>query len=362
MISDKNKKNIDVLKMSAHDLNNIFTSILNSVELLKIKITDNDQSLLLKNIENNSIRASEIIKELLLTEENKEKLKTQINIKPLFSDLELTLKRYFDSSIKIEIKLDENTEGVYGNYSDLFRVLLNLCVNAKDAMADKILISVSNTDVSKIKNNLKINNKNLVFIKVTDNGKGIAKDSLADIFKTGFSTKSSNKVSGLGLSIVKKIIDEHEGLIDVESELGKGTTFKIYLPVFHKIDKNTSVSINKKVLIAEDTKEIADELSELLKFENFIPTVAYDGEEVLNLLSEKKNFDLFIIDKKMPGINGIELIKRIRKTNSLVPIILATGSMSSEEENGLGELNINTYIKKPYLFETLLDNIRELVE
>jgi len=362
MNSDKSKKNIDVLKMTAHDLNNIFTSILNSVELLKIKIKDNDQSILLKNIENNSIRASEIVNELLLTEENKEKLKTRICIKTLISDLELTLKRSFNNSVKIELNLDKNIGDVFGNYSDLFRVLLNLCVNAKDASADKISISVYNTDVPKTKIYLNLNNKNFVVIKIADNGKGIEKASLADIFETGFSTKSSNKVSGLGLSIVKKIVDEHKGYIEVESELGKGTTFKIYFPVVKKVDKSVSVPTNKKILIAEDTKEIADELSELLKFENYIPTVAYDGEEVLNLLSERKTFDLFIIDKKMPGINGIELIKRIRRKDLLVPIILATGSMPSEEENSLSELNINKYIKKPYLFETLLENIRKLVQ
>ena len=362
MNSDKSKKNINVLKMTAHDLNNIFTSILNSVELLKIKIKDNDQSILLKNIENNSIRASEIVNELLLTEENKEKLKTRISIKTLISDLELTLKKSFDSSVKIELKLDENIGDVFGNYSDLFRVLLNLCVNAKDALADKILISVYNTDVSKTINYLSLNNKDFVVIKIADNGKGIEKASLADIFKTGFSTKKSHTVSGLGLSIVKRIVDEQKGYIEVESVFGKGTTFKIYFPVVQKVDKNISVSLNKKILIAEDTKEIADELSELLKFENYIPTVAYDGEKVLNLLSERKTFDLFIIDKKMPGINGIELIKRIRRKDSLVPIILATGSMPSEDENSLSELNINKYIKKPYLFETLLENIRELVQ
>lgn len=361
MNSDKSKTNIDFLKMTAHDLNNILTSILNSVELLKIKISDSNQTVLLKNIENNSLRAAEIVNDLLLTKEDKEKLKAQVSVEQLMFDLKLTLEKSFADSLKIEINIDKNIGDIFGNYSDLFRVLLNLCVNAKDAFADKILISACNTKLSKTKTALSLNNKDYVLIEIADNGKGIEEENFINVFKTGFSTKNSNKTSGLGLSIVKKVVDEHEGSIEVESELRKGTAFKIYFPVFLKIDKSGSVSKNRKILIAEDTKEIADELSELLKSENYIPTAAYNGEDVLDFLSEKKAFDLFIIDKKMPGIDGIELIKLIRKKDLRVPIILATGSMPRGEENSLRELNINKYIKKPYLFETLLKSIRELI-
>ncbi len=361
MSSEKN--NIDLLKSTAHDLNNIFTSILNSVELLKIKIKDENLFQLVRNIENNSIRASEIIDGLLLSDSDKQQLKSQFGIEKLFYDLELTIRKLFGADTSIEVNIEKNISDIYGIYSELFRVFLNLCVNAKEASGNnsKIIISAANFNSTNSHIPQKLNIKNWVLITISDNGHGISEENIQRIFDNGFSTKNGKKTSGLGLAIVKKIIDEHEGIIEVDSVLEQGTTFNIYLPAKLKIDSKNLNPYSNAILIADDSREIADELAELLVFEHYNPTVATSGEMVLDLLSEGKKFDLFIIDKKMPGMSGIELIENIRKTDATVPIILASGSIPLDEEKRLGKLRINKFLKKPYLFESMVKNIRDLI-
>ncbi len=362
MVTNNSEKTAGVLKTTAHDLNNIFTSILNSVELLKIKNPNEAQLPLIQNIENNSLLASEIINQLLLNDTEKKELKKQLNITTLISDLELTLKKSFGSKINVNVHLEKELNDIYGNYSEIFRVLLNFCVNAKESFNKNGTISISAFNVhlteDKIPSNL--NSQNYVLIEVSDNGKGIAEKDINKIFETGFSTKSSKKTSGIGLSIVKQIIEEHKGFIEVKSKIGDGTTFKVYIPKIKKAKIIIKTAAQKSILIAEDSKEIAEELSELLNLENYISTVAFSGESVLDILKSKKLFDLFIIDKKLPGISGLEVIEKIRELDLLVPIILASGSIPSDEEKILRELKINKYLKKPYLFEDLLQIIQEL--
>jgi len=357
------KNDIDILKSTAHDLNNIFTSILNSVELLKIKTKDENLFQLVRNIENNSIRAAEIIDGLLLSDSDKKRLKSQLSIKKLFCDLELTIKKLFGTDALVEVSIEKNILDIYGNYSELFRVLLNLCVNAKESTSgnSKINISAVNFDSTNSKIPHKLNIKNWILIKITDNGHGISEENIQRIFDNGFSTKNGKKTSGLGLAIVKQIVDEHEGIIEVSSVVGKGTTFNIYLPAKPIVDNANSNPYSNAILIVDDSIEIADELAELLVFEHYNPTVASSGEIVLKMLSEGKKFDLFIIDKKMPGMSGIELIEKIRKINPTVPIILASGSIPLGDEKRVGELRINKFLKKPYLFESMVKNIRDLI-
>jgi signal transduction histidine kinase/CheY-like chemotaxis protein len=350
----------------AHDFGNLLSSIFGSVNLLRKRVDQNESvQKLIDNIENCSVRARDLTKGLLSFGKPTSKRKELVKPHQLLGEIIKIITQTFPRAITLTEEVDEKLYDLLGNSTEIYQVLLNLCVNAKEATEGKgkIKISARNTTINK--ENLAyfpmLNIGNYVRFSVQDNGVGIEEKNLTKIFDPYFSTKSKDTGSGLGLYVSYGIIKAHNGFIDVSSKPGAGTTFDVYIPAFEPPKEVPSESSEKIILLADDEPMLSELLAELLETNDYSVIKVASGKEVLRILTEEIKVDLAIIDYNMPGMSGLETIAEIRKLNLDLPIILSSGSMWVEDDSELLKYNINSQIQKPYEFETMLSTIQKLI-
>ena len=338
------------LKHLAHDLNNIFTRILNSVELLKRKSGDSEEILhLLGNIESGTYLASEIIEDAVDINHQKIPLQKKLNLNSIITEVVSIFSYLPKDKVFFELILDSKLGLVNGKYTDFYRVIINLITNALEAIEQNGLIAISTKNIGKEK----------IELKIQDNGSGINEQTIAHVFEENYSTKNRTGPSGLGLSIVKNIIEGYNGTIILTSSVNIGTEFIITIPAFHS--EFNSKSKLKTILIADDENILLELLTELLREDNYSIISANSGREVLKLLQYTLP-DLMIIDGKMPEMDGIECIQEIRKMGIKVPLIFTSGSkLQMEELEKTDKLKIDRIISKPFNFDDMLFTIRELI-
>ena len=351
----------------AHDFGNLLSSIFGSVNLLR-KRADQNESVqkLIDNIENCSARARDLTKGLLSFGKPTPKRKELVKPHQLLNEITKIITQTFPKTISLTQEIDEKLYDLLGNSTEIYQVLLNLCVNAKEATEGKgeIKISASNTTISK--ENLAyfplLNIGNYVRFSVKDTGTGIEEKNLTKIFDPYFSTKLKDTGSGLGLYVSYGIIKAHNGYIDVSSKPGGvGTTFDVYIPAFEPLKEIKAEPSEKIILLADDEPMLGDLLAELLETNGYSVIKVTSGKEVLKVLTEEIKVDLAIIDYNMPEMTGLDTIAEIRKLNLNIPIILSSGSMWVEDESDLSKYQINSQIQKPYEFETMLSTIQKFI-
>ncbi|PKL90044.1 MAG: hypothetical protein CVV23_01505 [Ignavibacteriae bacterium HGW-Ignavibacteriae-2] len=363
--SDKLSRRVKSIKNFAHDLNNILTSISNSASFLKSNYEKGEYPKhLLDTLEINSQRAADIIQQVLSENTSRESIKKKVDLRQLLEELENSLQNIVRSDINIKMNIDNDLSFITSNYSDIYRVLLNLSINSSEAIRRKgtISISASNINSNSLPANYNKSIKQYVKITVKDNGSGIRKKHIHKVFNPEFSTKIRNRESGLGLNIVKSIITDHNGYIEVKSKWLLGTEFVIYLPARDMFQKSELTANNEKIiLIADDEETILELLTDLLESYNYKVIKTRNGLEVLNILQTETEIDLMIIDRKMPAMNGIECIRKLRVLNYKNPIILTSGSQSILNDDAISELSVNRIMTKPYDFKELLEEIKILL-
>ena len=245
------------------------------------------------------------------------------------------------------------------------KYLLNLCVNAKEATNEKGHIKITAKNITIDENNIAflplLKTGNYVKFSVEDDGTGIEEKHLTKIFDPYFSTKVKDTGSGLGLYVSYGIIKAHNGIIDVTSKPGTGTTFDVYIPAFEPPKEKQPEPGEKIILLADDEPMLGDLLAELLETNGYSVIKVTSGSEVLTVLTEEIKVDLAIIDYNMPGLSGLETISEIRKLNMDIPIILSSGSMWVNQESELIKYKINGQLNKPYEFEAMLATIKKFV-
>lgn len=331
-----------------HDFNNLMHNALNAIDLLKEQTSENaSNKYLIKQIENNTILASKLLDRVIPDKITTSDNKSILNLKNLIKD---TLKLVPNEGVKISVSVDEGEYSILGNFIEIQRVILNLFSNAIESKRDKLLIDV------KLENITDSSNEHYIVLSIKDNGNGIPDKNSLKLFQNGFSTKRNSLNNGLGLSIVKEIIDLHSGYIELSSEINKGTNFKIYLPSY-KLNLDSSFLESKKVLIAEDDDFQREVLSDLLTSLKINVFSASNGIEALDLYFTKKP-DLLFIDDKMPGMSGLECINKIREDNSDTEIVLVTGS-AYKNTGSDGELF--KVLNKPYNFDEIKQLLTELL-
>jgi signal transduction histidine kinase/CheY-like chemotaxis protein len=350
----------------AHDFNNLLSSIFGSLNLLKKRVPDSENVVrLIDNIESCAVRAKDLTKGLLSYGKPTPLKKEIIKPNQLLTEISKVITQTFPSNINFEKKVDDNLYDLLGNPTEIYQVLLNLAVNAKEAIEKEGTIKLA-------AQNLVVNEKNLIsypmlekfkYVKfsITDTGSGIKEENIQHIFDPYFSTKVKETGSGLGLYVTYGIIKTHRGHIEVSSEINKGTTFDVYIPAF---EPETEIEIadasEKIILLADDEIMLRDLLAELLESNGYNVIKVSSGIEVLKVLTEEIKVDLVIIDYNMPEMNGLECIDEIRKLNFKMPVILSSGSLPPEEEE-MKARGINGMVSKPYEFDTMLLTIQKLI-
>ncbi len=350
----------------AHDFNNLLSSIFGSINLLKKRVEPKeDITRLLDNIESCSIRAKDLTKGLLSFGKPTQKRKELIKPNDLLNEISKVIIQTFPKRINLVTNLSDSLYDILGSGTEIYQVLLNLCVNAKEAIENKGTITLT-------ANNITIDDMNLIqfpFLKmgnyihfqVKDSGTGIKEENLLRIFDPYFSTKIKDTGSGLGLYVTYGIIKAHEGHIEVSSVENESTTFDVFFPAYEPMAVVKTAPENKIILLADDEIMLRDLLAELLESNGFNVIKVSSGLEVLKLLTEELKVDLIIMDFNMPEMNGIECIEKVRGLNFHMPIILSTGSISIDTKIDIHKIGVNSILLKPYEFDTMLSTIQKLL-
>lgn len=352
----------------AHDFSNLLSSIFGSINLLKKKIPEReDVYRLLDNIENCSVRAKDLTKGLLSFGKPTPKRKELIKPNSLLSEISKVITQTFPAKINFEPQIEEKLYDILGSGTEIYQVLLNLSVNAKEAIADKGKITLTAKNITIDETNLinfpLLNKGKYVWFSVNDTGAGIKEENISKIFDPYFSTKDkqSGSGSGLGLYVTYGIIKAHQGQVEVSSKINEGTKFDVFIPAFEPTAAVKQTPAEKIILLADDEIMLRDLLSELLESSGYNVIRVSTGVEALKVLTEEIKVNLAIIDYNMPQMDGLECIKQIRDLKFKMPIILSSGSFALGDDFDYRKIGVTTILSKPYEFETMLSTIQKLI-
>lgn len=356
----------------AHDLNNILTPILIASEILKRKEENPAVLQLVNTIEKSAQRGASVVKQILTFARGAEGEQVIVHPKHLITEMFSLMEETFPKSIKLQKSVSSDLRMVKGDPAQLHQVLLNLCVNARDAMPNGGILRVSaesvtldESFVSKYPNAVP---GQYVQMAVTDTGIGIPQEIIGKIFDPFFTTKEVGKGTGLGLSTVIGIVKGHRGLIHVYSELGKGTTFKVYLPA-SKDDEKKPVEVvtddslrgsGESILVVDDELSLREMVKATLESYGYHVLLAKDGAEAVALTAQyQESIQLVITDMMMPYMGGLATIKSIRRILPEVRVIIMSG-LQTNEQDALA-VGISRFLLKPFTSDRLLRTVRELL-
>lgn len=359
----------------AHDLNNILAPILMGAAVLRRTAMAGPDEMILSTIETCAQRGADIVKQVLTFARGAEGARLLVQPSHLINDMAKIAAGTFPKAITVRTDYLQSLWPIEGDPTQLHQILLNLSVNARDAMpaGGTLTISARNFPVDEHYASMTPGAKAgpHVLFEVKDTGMGIPRQIIDQIFDPFFTTKELGVGTGLGLSTVIGIAKSHGGFVSVESEIGHGTTFKVYLPA--KIDAvgtttaNTSPTIPRAngelLLIVDDEKTILQVARELLEGHGYQVLIAGDATEALAIFAVRKDeIRLVLTDLAMPLMDGIALIRTLRKMKPDVCLIASTGQGAMEQGvRELPGLNVRACLSKPYNKETLLTTLRDVL-
>ncbi len=352
----------------AHDLNNVLAPILMSVQLLSLKLHDDQTRQWLKILEDNARRGAELVKQVVSFARGVKGERTLVQVRHIISEIKQIAKETFPKSIDVLTDIAQDLWTVSGDATQLHQVLMNLCVNARDALLDGGTLSISAKnlvfDEQSARMNLEAKPSPYIVIKVSDTGTGIPPEILDRIFDPFFTTKELGKGTGLGLSTVLGIVKSHGGFVNVLSRLGEGTTFEVYLPALAATHKPTTEDPEiprghgELILVVDDEAAIRQITQTSLETYTYKVLTACDGIEALALYAQHKDeISVVLIDMMMPAMDGVMTIRTLRKINPQIKIVAVSGLASNEKLAQARHLGVQTFLYKPYTTKELLKTI-----
>jgi hypothetical protein len=357
----------------AHDLNNVLAPILISAQLLQLKTSDQRSVQLAKTIENNAKRGAALIKQVLSFARGVEGKHTTLQLGHLVTELKQIANQTFPKSISVYTDVIRDLWTVSGDATQLHQVLMNLVVNARDAMPNggTLKITAENLfiDTHYARTHLEAKVGSYIVITVTDTGVGMPPEIVERIFEPFFTTKELGKGTGLGLSIVMGIVKGHGGFVNVYSQLGRGTKFQVYLPAVETLEKQRSPQFElppgqgELILLVDDENAIRETTKTSLETFNYRVLTAKDGIEAIALyVQHRTQISLVLVNLVMPSMDGFTTIRTLQKLNSQVKIIATSGLVSNAQSAATTRFGVKTFLSKPYTTEELLKSIHELLK
>ena len=359
----------------AHDLNNILAPIMMSIDILK-EISENPQARsILETIEVSAKRGADIVRQVLSFARGLEGQRIEVQPKHLLKDLENIIKDTFPKDIRLQFSIPNDIWTILGDPTQVHQILLNLCVNARDAMPNggNLTIGVENCvlDEQYAAMNIQAKPGRYVNISVTDSGTGMPADLIDKIFEPFFTTKALNKGTGLGLSTVMAIVKSHDGIVNVYSEPGKGTTFKVYLPAMEtsteaRKEQAEAASLprgnGETILVIDDEASILTITSQTLQAFGYRVLTAADGADALSVYVQNRN-DIAVVltDMMMPVLDGPATIHALLRINPAVKIVAASGLNANGGVAKASGAGIKHFLTKPYTAGTLLKVMRAIL-
>lgn len=347
----------------AHDLNNILSPILMAVQLLQMKSHEEQMQKVLHTLESNVKRGANLLKQLLSFARGIEGKKTIVQVKQLVLEIEQIVQQTFPKSIICQTNIPENLWYVFGDITQLHQVLMNLVINARDAMPHGGVIKITAENVV-----LTAQGGHYISLCIEDTGLGIPRKIQKQIFEPFFSTKEVGKGTGLGLSTALSIIDNHGGFINVQSEEGKGTQFLVYLPALisntqpvNFVEIESSVGNEELILVVDDEAIIREITKSSLEAYNYKVLTASDGKEALSIYTQyQEQIMVVLLDMMMPGIDGAIAIRKLQKINPHVKIIAISGLLSESDESAIANMGVKAFLSKPCTAKELVQTIKSV--
>jgi two-component system, cell cycle sensor histidine kinase and response regulator CckA len=359
----------------AHDFNNILTPILAISQLLPMKLTDLDapHQQLLDILEDSARRGADLVKQILVFARGGEGKHVPLQVNHLLAEVLQMVRQTFPKGIEIQAYPSaDDLWTVSADATQLHQVLMNLAVNARDAMNHGGLLSFSAKNIiidePFARMNLGAQVGSYVVITVADTGTGISTELLERIFDPFFTTKAVGQGTGLGLSTTLGIVRNHDGFVKVHSEVGQGSQFKVYLPTIG--DKVMTPAVpplfingnHELILIVEDEPSIQQVTKASLEDCNYRTLVASDGIEAIALYTEHhQEISLVLMDIMMPSLDGLSAIRALMDINPNVSVIAMSGlATHSQVTETLGS-NVKAFLSKPYTMQELLNSLHQVM-
>lgn len=359
----------------AHDLNNILSPILLGTSLLQRTKNSKGDSTLLSTMETCALRGADIVKQVLTFARGAEGERLLLQPAHLINDIAGIAQQTFPKTITVRTRFSESLWPIEGDPTHLHQILLNLSVNARDAMpaGGTLTLSAENFPVDGHYASMTPGAKagSHVLIEVKDTGTGIPREIMDKIFDPFFTTKELGKGTGLGLSTAIGIVKSHGGFLSVCSEIGRGTTFKIFLPAradaAETLPERETISLPKAngelLLIVDDEKAILQVAQTLLESHGYRILTAGDATEALAIFAlHNGEIDLVLTDLAMPLMDGVSLIRTLQKMKPEVRVIASTGRGGEEQHlHDLAGLEVSACLTKPYSKDKLLTTLHDVL-
>ena len=352
----------------AHDLNNVLAPIMMTAQLLESQMQDERSRKLLPILISNAKRGANLVNQVLSFTRGLEGERTVLQLKHLIIEIQQIIKETFPRSIEVMIRIPPNLWTVSGDATQLHQVLMNLCVNARDAMPDggtlTILAENFLVDENYARMNIDAKIGSYVVVTVIDTGTGIPPEVLDRIFEPFFSTKQTGQGTGLGLSTVLGIVKSHGGFVNVQSKPGHGSQFQVYLPAQETTETKAEVEQSlpqghgELILVVDDEPAIREITKTSLENYNYQAITASDGIEAIALYVENRpQISLVLTDMVMPVMDGMTTIRTLKKINPDVKIVAVSGLPTSDIIKNAEDIGIKAFLSKPYTANQLLQTI-----
>lgn len=359
----------------AHDLNNALAPILMATELLRLEFPDK-ASQYLELIQASAKRGADMVKQLTTFAKGDEGERLVLQPRHLLKEMETLIRSTFPKNIQLQTSYTKDLRTIQGDATQLQQVLLNLCVNARDAMPDggRLTLKAENIEIDNVYAEAVPEAKpgHYVVWRVEDTGTGIPPEIVDRIFEPFFSTKGKDKGTGLGLSTVSGIVKGHGGFLRLYSVPGRGSTFAVYLPAtgtatgdtarLAKVD-TTFRGHGETILVVDDEANVRDVTRAVLTALNFKVLTAASGTEALIQVTERRTeLRAVITDLHMPGMDGLTFVRLIKGRLSQAGIIVASGRLDQREAQAFKQLGVSALLDKPFVQEQLVSALKTVFQ
>jgi len=362
----------------AHDFNNLLTAIIGFSDLLLRRFRASDPAFKdLMNIKNNATRAAELVKQILAYSRRQTLRPAILKVTDVIEEFQATMGRTLGEKVKAKVQHGRDLWFVKADEGQLFQVIMNLAVNARDAMPDGGEITISTANVNE-RESLLLKDRGVergeyVTVEVRDTGTGIKPEHLEKIFDPFFSTKEVGKGTGLGLSTVYGIVKQTGGTILVDSDIGKGTTFRIFLPRYVETEQDLKALENRveapeqivdltgkaTVLLVEDEDAVRSFASRALATRGYTVLEAASGVEALEIMDRHDgHVDLVVSDVVMPEMDGPTLLRHLRQRNPDIRIVFMSGYAEEAFRKNLSADENFVFLPKPFTLKKLAETVK----
>lgn len=354
----------------AHDLNNILSPIIMGVDMLRLNKMDAETTRWLGIIKENAERGADLVKQVLTFARGMTGERIAVQVKHIVKDLVGVLRETMAKSISVKYDIEPDLWTISADPTQIHQVLMNVCINARDAMPTGGSLSVKVTNVVVDENYARMNIDaepgNYILITVTDTGVGMPPEIVKRIFDPFFTTKNIGEGTGLGLATTLTIVKSHGGFINVYSEPAKGTSFSIYLPSAEMVNETVAEEpvdslprgSGELIMIVDDEENIRSIAEATLERFGYRTVTAVDGSDAMAVFSRQSDpVAVVLTDMAMPFMDGLSLIRSLKKLDPNVGFIAMSGLITPAQTAELEELGVEYFLAKPFTAEILLNGL-----